>query len=251
MLDDDADEALQRPEDGAVDHHRAVLGVVGADVLELEPLRHRVVDLHGAELPRAADRVRDLVLQLRTVERSLAGVDVVVEAVPLQRVLERRLGGVPDRVAAEAFFGTGGEGDADVGEAEDVVHLRDQVQLAVDLRLHLLRHDEQVRVVLREGADAHQPRGHAAALVAVQAGEVGQADRKVAVGAALHRINLRVAGAVHRFEAVLLLLDLDEVHVLLVVFVVPADLEQLCVPHQRRDHLAVALAAVVAAHELE
>ena len=44
-------------ERGAVDHHRPVRLVVRADVLQLEPLRQVVVELHGAELPLAADAV--------------------------------------------------------------------------------------------------------------------------------------------------------------------------------------------------
>src|ERR1051326_3624660 len=251
VLDDDADEALERSEDRAVDHHRAVLGVVGADVLELEALGEVVVDLHRAELPRPADRVGHLVLELRAVERALAGVDVIADAVLLQPVLQSRLRGVPPRVGAEPFLGAGGEGDADVGEAEYRVHLLDQVQLTVDLPLELLGRDEEVRVVLRERAHAHEASGHAAALVAVQPREVGQADRQGAVRAALHRVDLRVAGAVHRLERVLLLLDLGEEHVLFVVVVVAADLEQLRVPHQRRDDFAVAVAAVVLAHEVD
>ena len=46
------------PERRPVDHHRPVRLVVGADVLEVEPLcRQVVVELHGAELPLAADAV--------------------------------------------------------------------------------------------------------------------------------------------------------------------------------------------------
>ena len=60
----DVDEALERSEDRAVDHHRRVLLVVGADVLELEALRHLVVELHRRRLELAAERVGHLVVDL-------------------------------------------------------------------------------------------------------------------------------------------------------------------------------------------
>ena len=77
VLDDDGDEALQRSEDGPMDHDRPMLGVVRADVGQLEPLRLRVIDLHGAELPRATDGIGHLVIQFRPVERTLAGIDLI------------------------------------------------------------------------------------------------------------------------------------------------------------------------------
>src|SRR5205814_10496003 len=40
-------------EQGAVDHHRLMFGVVGARVVQVEALGHLVVELHGAELPGA------------------------------------------------------------------------------------------------------------------------------------------------------------------------------------------------------
>ena len=77
VLDQDGDEALEAAEDGAVDHHRPVLGVVGADVVQVEALGHRVIELDRAALPLAAERVGDVEVDLRPVERAVAGVDRV------------------------------------------------------------------------------------------------------------------------------------------------------------------------------
>ena len=57
MLDEDADEALEGAKERAVDHHGLVLGVVRAGVLQVEAVGHLVVELDGAELPGASDRV--------------------------------------------------------------------------------------------------------------------------------------------------------------------------------------------------
>jgi hypothetical protein len=54
LLDQDADEALQAADDGAVQHHRPVAGAVFAHIFGVQPLGHGEVHLHGAALPLAA-----------------------------------------------------------------------------------------------------------------------------------------------------------------------------------------------------
>ena len=56
-----------------MDHHRAVLLVVGADVAQVEADGEVVVHLHRAQLPAAADHVLHHEVDLRAVERGLAG----------------------------------------------------------------------------------------------------------------------------------------------------------------------------------
>ena len=68
MLDQHTDEAFHGSEGRAVNHHRAVRLVVGADVFEAEALGQVVVDLHGAELPFAADDILHHEVDLRSVE---------------------------------------------------------------------------------------------------------------------------------------------------------------------------------------
>ena len=57
VLDEDAEEALDRAEEGAVDHDGLVGRAVFADVLEVEAGGEVPVELHGAELPEAAEDV--------------------------------------------------------------------------------------------------------------------------------------------------------------------------------------------------
>jgi hypothetical protein len=57
VLDEDADEALERAIEGAMDDVQIVLGIVGADVREAERARHLRVELDRPHLPRAAERV--------------------------------------------------------------------------------------------------------------------------------------------------------------------------------------------------
>ena len=65
MLDEDAQEALQGAQDGAVHHVGAVLPAIGPHIDELEPLRQIEVELHGGALPGPAQGVADLHVDLR------------------------------------------------------------------------------------------------------------------------------------------------------------------------------------------
>ena len=109
VLDQDADEALETAEDGTVDHHRHVRGVVGADVGELEPGRHLIVELDGAALPLPAQRVGDVEIDLRAVEGALPGFEHVGLLGGIEGLAERRLGGVPRRDLAQELLGPRGQ----------------------------------------------------------------------------------------------------------------------------------------------
>ena len=88
VLDQDPGEALHRAEQRAVDHHRPVLGVVVALVGELEALGHLEVELAGAALPGAAERVGDVEVDLRPVEGPLPRAHVVLAALALERLAQ-------------------------------------------------------------------------------------------------------------------------------------------------------------------
>ena len=83
-----------------------MLGVVFADVVQVEALGRRVVELDRAQLPGAAERVGDVEVDLRTVERAVALVERVGHARRFERAPERRLGAIPHRIVADALFGT-------------------------------------------------------------------------------------------------------------------------------------------------
>jgi hypothetical protein len=85
VLDENRDEALERPAHRAVNDHRPVRRVVLAGVAEIETLRRVVVELDGAQLPRAADGIGDIEVDLGTVE----GAVPFLELVRTPRALER------------------------------------------------------------------------------------------------------------------------------------------------------------------
>ena len=72
VLDEDAEEPLERAEQGPVDHVGPVRLAVLADVGHVEALGHVEVELDGRALPEAADGVLDLDVDLGAVEDRLA-----------------------------------------------------------------------------------------------------------------------------------------------------------------------------------
>jgi hypothetical protein len=100
------EEALERPEDGSVEHDRSVLLAVLPRERKLEPCRQVRVVLDRAELPGAFQRVVDVELDLRVRRRPLARDDLVLHPRALEALPERRsLRQVPLLVGADALVG--------------------------------------------------------------------------------------------------------------------------------------------------
>src|ERR671922_1782676 len=103
VLDENADEALERAEHGAVEHHRCDLVRVLVDIEGAEATGHVEIDLHGAALPVPTYGVAQHVFELWPVERALALVERPRAPGGLERMHQRGLGSVPHRVLADAF----------------------------------------------------------------------------------------------------------------------------------------------------
>ena len=139
MLEQHAEEALHRAEERAMDHHRAVAGVVGADVGEVESLRQLEVELDGRHLPGPADRVARLNGDLRTVERSSAGVEDDRQLELVGREAQRRGRGLPLIVGADRLH-LWSSRELEVVVVESVVaqQLEHETQNRDELVAHLL-----------------------------------------------------------------------------------------------------------------
>src|ERR1019366_2328728 len=69
VLDQDAEEALDRAPQRAMHHQRTVAVAVLTDVLEVEAAGQIEIELHGGKLPRAAYSVDELDVDFRAVKR--------------------------------------------------------------------------------------------------------------------------------------------------------------------------------------
>src|SRR5213594_3836761 len=202
VLDQKAHEPLQRAEDRAVDHDGSMRPVVLARVLESEALGLLEIQLDRRPLPLAPDGVVELDVDLRSVERASALVDAVGGAAVLERLLERAFRLVPRRVGAQLLVGPRGEVEP-IGKAEGLPeHQLHEIEQLEDLLLDLVLAQEDVRVVHGEPAHAQHPVQRPRALVAVQIGDLGEADRQVAVAALLRGVDEDVHRAVHRLDPI-------------------------------------------------
>ena len=113
---------------------------------------------------------------------------------------------------------------------------------------HLLGRAEDVRVVLREAAHAHQSMQRPARLIAAAGAELGHADRQLAIRAHALLEDLHMARAVHRLEReqLVLALDLDREHVLAVPIPMTRLLPEFVVHQERRLHLDIVVALELA-----
>src|SRR5256884_4586243 len=239
VLGEHPDEPLEGAEDRAVDHNGALRLSVGVDVLEREAVGLREVDLDGRELPAAPERVQNVDVYFGPVERSVARVEVIREPIRLQRVVQGPLGRLPLLVRPHRFRRPRRELEEGV-EREGLVPVANQFEKLPDLVLELIGAAVDVRIVLRELPHAEETRQRARALVPVQPGLSGQAQREVAVRPERVTIDERRLRAVHGLEAEDLLFRLHEEHVLAEVLPVARLLPELLFDEDRRRDLLVA-----------
>ena len=179
--------------------------VVGADVIQIESLGQLVIDLHGAELPLAADHVADDEVDLRAVERGLAGLEAERNA--------ERLGGYTHAASALSHFSAAPTYFLLSGSRRPT-RTRKSVIFKVPRMIftrsrqpsssawHLFFGAEQVRIVLGEPAHA----GHAAKLTrlfpAIDGAEFRQPNRQIAIAVRIAGVDANVMRAVHRLEQI-------------------------------------------------
>ena len=250
VLDQHADEALHRADDGPVQHDRTAAAVVLGHIFGVQALGHHRVVLNGAHLPGPADGVLQVILDFRAVEGALARQFLPRHVAGGQRRTQGVLGVVPRLVGTQTLVWTQGQLDRDLVKAKIPVHGHGLLVEAGDLFLHLCLGTEDVAIVLREAAHAHDAVQRSRGFVAVAGAEFGVAQRQVAIAAQAGIEELHVARAVHRFDGILALLGFGEEHVLLVVVPVAGTLPQVHVEDLRAAHFLVAVFAVAVADVL-
>src|ERR1043165_6058521 len=135
--------------------------VILAYILKLETLRQVEIPLHRSELPEATDGVFDLEVNLWTIERALALDALVLDAVFLQNSRELVFGLRPFFVRAEIvlvrLIAFDGQLELNLLEPERLQDRDDEINAVADLLAHLIGRAEEMRVVNRKPAHAHQP----------------------------------------------------------------------------------------------
>src|SRR5579875_3044496 len=224
VLDEHAEEALDRAEEGAVDHYRLMALAVFANVLELEARREIEVELNGGELPETAEHIDQLDVDLGAVEGGFAGEGLKRKAAVGEHLLQCPFGVRPV-----------------LGRAE--------VKAGDDLAFDLFGRAEDMRVVLREAAHAQQAVHGARTFITINISELGVALRQIAVALGRVFVDENVARTVHRLQPVLGVVQLHRrKHVLGIDAVVAGDLPQIAAHDVGRIDQQIAAANALLAH---
>ena len=197
MLDEDAEEAFDGAEEGAVDHDGLVGLAVFAGVFELEALREVEVELDGGELPHAAEDVDEFDVDLGAVEGGFAGDGLEGEAAFGEDVMRERSldgcaqsSGVPMKSLLPGSDPRWRARRLILGLKPKVLRTASAKSMQASISaFDLVAGAEDVGVVLREAAHAQQAVHGAGALVAVDVAELGVAHGQVAI--ALRRRSCR------------------------------------------------------------
>ena len=239
VLDQNAEEALQRSEQGPVDHVWPLFGSVPIDEGHVEALRLIEIELNRRQLPLPPDRVLDLQVDLGPVECSAAFIDFIAEAFFLNRPPQRFGRIVPTLGIPHRFFGAGREICRDIAEAEALEHVEREAQNFRYFLLHLIGSHEEVRIILSEPADSEQAVHRPRFFVPIDRSKLRPAERKVPIGALGVVVDHDVEGTVHRLDVVVGVVHLHRrVHPFLVEAEVAAGFPQPGLADMRGiDHL--------------
>ena len=205
--------------------------------------QHGQVELDGGDLPVPSEDILDVDVDLRAVEGAVARIHLVGQAVGLECLVERALGGIPLVLRPQVARRARGQLERR-RKVEQLVKGADQPEHAGDLVLHLVGTAVDMGVVHGDLPHAKQPGQRARALVSVQPADLGDTQRQVPVRAQRVAVHVRRLRAVHRLQAERLLLDVELEHVVAVVLPVPGLLPQLLVHQDRRRGLEIAVRVV-------
>ena len=188
VLGQNTNEALEGTKASTVNHDWLLLGAVGVNVLKLEVVRQLEVKLDGAALPRATKAIGQMEVNLRTVERTVAFVDHVLNAHRLKCITQALLSALPILIRTHRILWTCRKLNA-VWEAKLCIVCGNEVRCIRDLLSNLIRADKEVCVVLSKLTNTEQTVQSTLHLVTVIKTSLSQLHRKIPIRTWLGLIN--------------------------------------------------------------
>ncbi len=177
--------------------------IIRPDIGQVEPDREIIVHLHGAKLPLAPDHVFDHEIDLRAVERRLAGLFREGHVEGLGGFATGVFGLVPVGGVAGVFVRIRipqSDAHAVILHAEGGEHNLHQRKAPEHFGGDLLFGAEQMGVVLRESADAGHAVELAGLLPAINRSELREPHGQIAIGMRLRGEDLDVMRTIHRLQ---------------------------------------------------
>ena len=166
----------------------------------------------------------------------------MLERFLFERFGERFFGAVPMVHRPDVFLGPRGKCDVIVLETKCFQNAQGEVNNFFHLWADLVRPAEDVRVILRKAAHAHEAMHHAASLISIHRPHLRDSNRQLAVGVQRVLIDLDVSGTIHRLQQILRFIDLDRgKHVLPVEIPMAGGFPKLELRDMRRHNELVAV----------
>ena len=188
ILGQNTNEALEGTKASAVNHDWLLLGAIGVNVLKLEVVRQLEVKLDGTALPRTAEAVGQMEVNLRTVESAIALVDHVLNAHRLKCVTKALFSALPILIRTHGILWACRKLNA-VWEAKLCIVSGNEVRCIRDLLSNLIRADKEVCVVLSKLTNTEQTVQSTLHLVTVIKTSLSQLHRKIPIRTWLGLIN--------------------------------------------------------------
>ena len=231
-------------------HDGTMLFAVLTNIGEIKLLGQTHVELDRAALPRTSDGVTQVEVDLRAVKRAVSLIDDIVQTAVVQCLLQAIRRHLPHLICAHRVLGARRELCL-VRQSERAVDLVEEVDRVLDLTLDLIGGHKEMRIILREVADAEEPVQSTRKLVTMDESQLCQTQRQVTVAVQLRTIDEHAAGAVHRLDCIVLFVDLRGIHILAIVEPMPRGLPELTAEDHRRADLLIAVAAMYLAPIVE
>src|SRR6185369_12056914 len=141
----------------------------------------------------------------------------------------------PVGIGTDRFFRPGRQLHL-VLKTENGHYIVDEGNYTFNFGIQLLRGAEYVGIILGKASYPHETMEHSGPLMTMHRAEFEKAEGKIAITPELGLVDHHVGEAVHRLDAVTLLVYLGEVHVFTVVLVVPRTLPELALENLRADN---------------
>jgi len=181
VFDKHAEKSFDTAEKCAVYHVRAFVLAVRIDKGHVKTLGFVKIKLNSGHLPLAAQSVFNFNIDLGSVKRAAAFVDLVGKPFGVYRVTQTFQSRVPFALLSDRLRRLGREVRLYLFKAENIPDHQTETKNFANLAFHLLRRTNYVRVVLCKTAHAKKPVQNARALVAVNCSKFRPAQRQIAV----------------------------------------------------------------------
>mmetsp|Transcript_377 Transcript_377/g.1430 ORF Transcript_377/g.1430 Transcript_377/m.1430 type:complete len:244 (-) Transcript_377:1000-1731(-) len=233
-----------------MNNDRSLHGLLFIGVVQLKTLRKVEIELDGCTLVRTSQRVSDCDVNLWSVECTSTNILLPLASKVLQRLLKHLLGIVPHLNVSNVGLRSCGEEQLEF-ESKQSIDVLHEFEASVHFVLDLIGATENVSIILLETTQASHSTERSLQFVSVQNSSLGEAHRQLTVRAFQVLEHETMSRAIHRLQAMNLVVNVELEHIVLVLVPVTGSLPQLIVEHVWSLNLNKPTSFLLILHELQ